>query len=161
MKGERVNRRLVVIAFIVAVLLGAGGQAVALWSQSGNVTMGVTYGKLPPVTFEPCGNRGGSSQIALDWDVNKSLNDYLLTVSKTSNNVTTVVSEVRQAANRYVIQTPSDAKTGDVLTLRVIGHSGGYQTEVKAYGPIDVGPPNGSGNNSGKNELPLLCNRAT
>lgn len=157
MKGERVNRRLVVIAFIVAVLLGAGGQAVALWSQSGNVTMGVTYGKLPAPQFASCANRGFSPQISVKWDENKSLNDYLVTLTRTSgsNNVTTVVSEVRQSANSYVVQTPDGAVTGDRLTLQVIGQSGGYQTEAKTYGPIDVGSRNGSG------KFPVTCDNAT
>lgn len=54
MKGRKVNRGPVLIAFVLAVLLGTGGQAVALWSQNSTVTMQVTARGLPAPTFTNC-----------------------------------------------------------------------------------------------------------
>lgn len=143
MKGEKVNRRLVVIAFIVAVLLGAGGQAVALWSQSGNVTMQVTAGKTPAPTVTSCVVINGQ-KVNLYWEaVQGAASGYNVLVTRNG----TAVPGLYRSGNTVEIQFKSnDIQMTDTWVVSVTtNYSSGWQSETLRYQFRTVPAQQGSG----------------
>jgi hypothetical protein len=135
MKGTKVNRRLVLIAFLLAVIGGAGGQAVALWSQSSDVTMQVTYGKTAPVTVSGCQSKGNSGQVTITWanPADVAMTSFTVSVyrpdgSSVTHSVQGTSFTVDAAANRV--------QAGDVLSITIVGQYGAYQSATATYDGI-------------------------
>ncbi|WP_299165528.1 hypothetical protein [uncultured Arthrobacter sp.] len=148
MKKPRVNRRLVLIAFLVAVLIGGGGQAVALWQQSSNLTMQVASSKLPPVNFGPCDYTGNSGKARVSWEKppNFDVSHYVVTVYKNGDRVgkdSTISTNSLELNSEFF-----GAVAGDILTLGVVAFYSGYSSPVAISMDIRVI----AGNNA-----PLRC----
>lgn len=148
MRGARINRRVVVIAFLLAVLLGAGGQAVALWSQSSTLTMGVAYNKLPPVSIDGCSFNGNSGKGGVSWSGlgGHDVSHYVVTLYKNGLQVgsETTVNQASFELNSGMVS----AVPGDTIRVAVVAHSSGYTGQTAMSKDIQVI----DGNNS-----PLRC----
>lgn len=131
MKGTRVNRRLILIAFVLAVLLGAGGQAVALWSQSSNVTMQVSVRNMPAPSFTNCVAVNGQ-KINLYWQsAQGTAAGYTVVVTRNG----AVVPGVYTGGESLEIQFRSrGVQAGDTWAVSVTGnYSSGWATETARY----------------------------
>lgn len=131
MKGAKINRRLVLIAFLLAVLLGAGGQAVALWQQSSTLTMQVSVGKMPAPGFTNCVTVNGQ-KINLYWQpIQGAATSYTVEVTKNG----TVVPGVYTGGESVEIQFRSnDVQASDTWAVSVTGsYSSGWVTETARY----------------------------
>lgn len=149
MKGPKVNRRLVLIAFVVAVLLGAGGQAVALWSQSSTVTMGVTYGKFSAVQGVICKQQGNSKKVTLGWNVPQGVAVSSYVVTTVNSRIPGEVASTRVSTAEFVYETPASALVGDSLTVSIVAEAGSYSSETAVLSGIRVLPGTGG--------YPLAC----
>lgn len=137
MKNARINRRLVLVAFLLAVLLGAGGQAVALWQQNSTVTMQVTVSKMPAPTIS-C--RQGSTAFSVDVSWVPKL------AGVTGYRVTVLRNNVIDKTNNYGASTTTEtiqvrmlsAKAGDTYAVTVVALYGEWQAEPATHGGMKV-----------------------
>lgn len=143
MKKPGVNRRLILIAFLVAVLLGGGSQAVALWQQQSQLTMRVSFGGMPPIPLA-CNASTETShhyEAVVDWSKSHeqgSRYNVVVTINGTpvtsspysggtsvtlqTNKISTVKNDVWKVAVTAVTATGWKTETASTtLTARDIG----------------------------------------